>query len=185
MSILPSNFDIKNPEHVNILRNYLSDKRKGYYAIKTTSNIGSYIYNSMIDKFIQIPNSTFIKKANDPVMYVTVDNTFHKVQVDVPLTISVVIKLHKLVSPTEELVSKVKQVVVDFINSKKPEENIYFSELVSLLKLIPSVENARIVEPKHDIVFNYSVDDIELEDFISYQPELIYTVPEKITVVFE
>lgn len=185
MSVLPPDFDVNNQEHVLLLKQYLRDKLKGYYGISTPNNLGSYIYNSVTESFIKVPNSTFVKKADETKLYVTVDNNFHQVSVEVPLKITVSIKLTTSSLPTDELTVKIRDTIVQFVNSKQSEENIYFSELVTLLKSIPVVENVRIVEPKHDIIFNYDVYDLPLEDFVTYVPELIYTTEENVKILYE
>ncbi|MEM3420570.1 MAG: hypothetical protein QW806_10155 [Nitrososphaerota archaeon] len=185
MPILPADFDINNTQHLSILSNYLSNKPQGYYAINVGSGVGSYIYNTFTDTFIQIPNSTFIKQANDPKLYVTVDNRFHPAMIELPLKVTVVVRLKNVVSKSIDLTNKITDIIVQFINSKEIEENIYFSDLINILKQVPVIENVRIVEPKFDIVFNYDVNNLELTDFLTYQAEQIYTTKESVSVVYE
>lgn len=104
---------------------------------------------------------------------------------DIPLKIHVVVWSDRTISETNEAIAeRVKNELVDkMYTSFGYDKNIYIAELTRIVKNIKGIENCKIINPEHDIFFNYDIrKDFSQLDLLQYTPELVYFDTKSISV---
>ena len=104
----------------------------------------------------------------------------------IPLYINISIWIDRSFSTSESsVVNNVKTTLVDLLYSKFGyDKPLYISEITKVVQGIPGVLHCKVLEPQHDIFFNFDPDkDFTQEQLIRYTPDLIYFDTNNIKVV--
>lgn len=74
------------------------------------------------------------------------------------------------------IVSNVKTFLIDALYRKFGfDKNIYRSEIIETVQSVPGVSHCKLVEPIHDIFFNYDIKkDLTQQELLEYSPQLIW-----------
>jgi hypothetical protein len=71
------------------------------------------------------------------------------------------------------LINNVKEILVNELYVKFGfDKNIYLSEIVKIVQSIPGVAHCQVIEPQHDIFFDYDIyKDFSQSELLEYTPE--------------
>ena len=113
----------------------------------------------------------------DGTKYIYNGVSFLNPELQIPFELKLVVWKDRKTSWTEQAIIKaIKEKLVDvFYERFGFDKNIYLSELTSVVQSVPGVDYCRILEPQHDIFFNYDVyKDLSQTELLQYSPQLVY-----------
>jgi hypothetical protein len=102
----------------------------------------------------------------------------------IPLKISLELVRESL-SPVSEvlLIPTVKETLVESFKSRFGiQKSLFRSEIIDVCHNINGVEHVRLIEPKCNIFYNYSLEDLSEQELVEYVPEFLYFTESDITV---
>lgn len=102
----------------------------------------------------------------------------------IPLTISIEIVKSRAMSTSETLfVSTVKKTIVSAFESRFGiQSSLYRSEIIDVCHNIEGVDHVRLIEPRCNIFYNYTLEDLTEEELMEYVPEYLYFTTDTITL---
>lgn len=103
----------------------------------------------------------------------------------IPFSIHVIVWLDRDVSvSTDSVIQGVKDNLINGLYSRFGfDANIYISDLIKIIQSTTGVLNCQIIEPTHDIFFDYDVRaDLTQQELLEYSPQLIWFDSTTITV---
>jgi hypothetical protein len=84
----------------------------------------------------------------------------------------------------QSIITTIKNTLVDrFYKLFGFENNIYMSQIIDVVQSIPGVKHCKLIEPQHDIFFNFDYKtDLTQEEILEYSPQLIFFDTTSITI---
>jgi uncharacterized LabA/DUF88 family protein len=95
----------------------------------------------------------------------------------IPFTLQLIVWRDTSVSATTDaIVQNVKNNLIDGLYSKFGfDSNIYLSEIIEIVQNVEGVRNCTIVEPTHDVFFDYDLkEDLTQAQLLEYSPQLVW-----------
>lgn len=95
----------------------------------------------------------------------------------IPFSISLIVWRDTSVSATTDaIVQNIKNSLIDGLYSKFGfDSNIYLSEIIEIAQGVEGVRNCTIIEPTHDIFFDYDLtEDLTQQELLEYSPQLVW-----------
>jgi len=81
------------------------------------------------------------------------------------------------------LVDKVKQTIIDYLNSLDAQESVYQSRIIDKIMNIKEVSYCRIIYPEVDIIYRDTTKNLTRDELLVYTPEQIWTKKDLIKVI--
>lgn len=131
---------------------------------------GSWVFERVITNDMMNVTSTsekIIYDGNDAILPILA----------IPFSIYLIVWRDTSVSATvEAIVQNIKNNLIDGLYSKFGfDSNIYLSEIIKIAQEVEGVRNCTVVEPTHDIFFNYNLkEDLTQLELLEYSPQLVW-----------
>jgi len=128
---------------------------------------------------LEISRGTLVKTPDNE-LYATTGSRWVKPKYKVPMKMIVeVYTSHN----DSSLVDKVKQTIIDYLNSLDAQESVYQSRIIDRIMDIKEVSYCRIIYPEVDIIYRDTAKNLTRNELLVYTPEQIWTEKDLIKVI--
>lgn len=114
-------------------------------------------------------------------------DNFYKLTKQMPLTVKLEVWKDISINISDlALINDIKDAIErNFIGQYGYDRPIYHSEITSVVHNVRGVEYCTVLDPPHDIFFDYDLDDFDHESILRYTPELIYILSDEVQIILK
>lgn len=152
--------------------------KDGGFIAEYVSSTGGWIFEKL-----SINDIIYVSSLSDKVIYNGAEAVIPVTTI--PFSIHIIVWRNTSTAYTIDTI--IKNVKDNLINNLYTsfgfDKDIYRSDILKIVQSTPGVLNSQVVEPKHDIFFDYDIrEDLTQQELLEYSPQLIWFDSTTITV---
>lgn len=145
------------------------DRNGGFVAIASDYTPSGWLFEALTI------NDTFYDNNTEHTLVYNGENFVRPIH-GLPINIDLIVWMSTQYTGTDSgLIDKIKTALInEFYPSFGFDSNILISDIIKVVKSVDGVSNCKVINPNHDIIYNFKLEELTESELLTYTPSLTY-----------